>query len=179
MHIREEWFVGETRSWQARIGELAVYPGQGVTRIEAVERKEIAGQGREFIVLRKVEDESRILVPRENASEVGLRPLSSAGECERVWEILGESAPRRRAGIAWSRQYREYQDTLREGSILAIAEILRDLMSLKRQKELSFGERRVLETARSLLVQELAAAESSQESSVIDRIEAEFGIASA
>ena len=62
------------RKWVAKVGELAVYPGHGVTRIEALQSREIGGQKLEFLVLRELDDESRILIPRDRITEVGLRP---------------------------------------------------------------------------------------------------------
>jgi CarD family transcriptional regulator len=146
------------RGWRAKVGALAVYPGQGVTRVEAFQKQQIAGQWCEFIVLRKLDDQSRILVPRERVSDVGLRGVAASAERQQVWEVLRAASPDR-PEQAWSRQFRDYQDKLREGSILEIAAMLRDLTRLSSTKELSFGERRVLDTARALLVQELAAAQ--------------------
>lgn len=148
------------RKWIAKVGELAVYPGHGVTRIEALQIREIGGQKLEFLVLRKLDDESRILIPRDRITEVGLRPPIERLEAERVWKILRErKRTKARVGIAWSRQFRELQDKLKVGTIFETAEVLRDLLRLQHTKELSFGERKLLENARSLLVQELAAAE--------------------
>ena len=159
------------KKWEGRVGQLAVYPGHGVVRIEELCRQEIAGQRRHFLVLRMVEDDSRILIPREKAEDVGLRRVMGRKEAARIWEILRtRPAGRRRSGLTWSRQFRDYRDKLRSGSVFDIAEVLRDLLRLQREKELSFGERRVLDSARSLLVHELAAAQKV----AADHVEAEL-----
>ena len=153
---------GRPRDWAAKVGELAVYPGHGVARIEAVQSKDIGGGTQEFLVLCKLEDDSRILIPKDRVGEVGLRPVMKRKQAGEIWELLkqpGNGA--RRQGVPWSRQFREYQEKLRDGTIFDTAEVLRDLMLLQQNKELSFGERKLLESARSLLVQELAAAEDS------------------
>jgi CarD family transcriptional regulator len=137
--------------------------------VEAFQKQEIAGQWCEFVVLRKLDDQSRILVPRERVSDVGLRGVVAAGDRERVWEVLRAESPAR-PEQAWSRQFRDYQDKLREGSIFEIAAMLRDLMRRGAEKELSVGERRVLESARLLLVQELAAAQEEPPASVEARV---------
>jgi CarD family transcriptional regulator len=154
------------RKWEARVGELIVYPAHGVGRLEAVRKQEIAGKTLDLLVVRMLEDDSRILVPRENAGRVGLRGVMKRDDAARIWEILGTRVRKRRGGVTWSRQFREYQDKLKSGSVFEIAEVLRDLIRLQREKELSFGERRVLDSARSLLVQELAAAQNQQADSV-------------
>ncbi len=153
------------------MGQLAVYPGYGVARIEALERQDVAGQSLEFLVLRRLEDETRILIPRDKVDQVGLRAVMKRKEANQIWEILRSGKRRgRRSGMAWSRQFREFQEKLRTGSNFEIAEVLRDLLRLQLEKELSFGERKLLESARSLLVQELAAAQKTE----AEKIEAEI-----
>ncbi|MEE9280486.1 MAG: CarD family transcriptional regulator [Myxococcota bacterium] len=166
--------AGIGMNWETRIGKLAVYPGYGVARIEALQQHEVAGQSLEFLVLRRLEDETRILIPRDKLDQVGLRTVMKRVEADRVWEILRtRTRGRRRGGIPWSRQFREFQDKLRSSSIFETAEVLRDLLRLQLEKELSFGERKLLENARSLLVQELAATQGV----AADKVEAEIRVA--
>lgn len=158
---------GQRRSWKVRVGELAVYPGHGVARIVEFRIQEIAGQSMEFVVLRMVDDDSRILIPREKIDKVGLRSIVGTKDADRIWKILRSRAGHPRArGIAWSRQFREYQDKVRTGTVFQIAEVLRDLLRLQCEKELSFGEHKLLESARTLIVQELAAAQRSEATEV-------------
>jgi CarD family transcriptional regulator len=65
-------------------------------------------------------------------------------------------------------------DKIKTGSIYDVAEVLRDLYRLKANKQLSFGERRMLDTARSLIVKEIAIAREQTEDNVKDEIEAIF-----
>lgn len=158
------------RRWEARLGQLAVYPGYGVTRIEELRTQEVAGTRVEFLVLCRIEDDVRILIPREKVDGVGLRRVMGRKDAVRIWEIL--RSPQRgtgRASITWSRQFREYQDKLKTGSVFEVAEVLRDLLRLQRVKELSFAEHRVLDSARSLVVHELAAVQGTQ----AERVDAE------
>ena len=122
-------------------------------------------------MLRRLEDATRILIPRDKVDKVGLRAVMKRKEANQIWEILRAGKRRgRRSGMAWSRQFREFQEKLRTGSNFEIAEVLRDLLRLQLEKELSFGERKLLESARSLLVQELAAAQKTE----AEKIEAEI-----
>jgi CarD family transcriptional regulator len=76
----------------------------------------------------------------------------------------------------WNRRYREYMEKIKTGSVFEIAEVLRDLFLLKVDKELSFGERKMLDTARSLLLKELSLATSREELSGQDEVRAIFGL---
>ncbi len=152
------------------MGQLAVYPGKGVGEIEGIESQTIAGEELEVLVLRMVEDDARILIPRDRVDRVGLRPVIGRTEAARIWDVLRRRTPRGPRAQPWSRQFRLYQDKLKTGSIEDVAEVLRDLLRLQAEKELSFWERRVLDMARSLIVQELAAAQRTD----TDRIEEEL-----
>src|SRR5258706_3813035 len=74
----------------------------------------------------------------------------------------------------WNRRYREYTEKIKTGSVLEIAKVLRDLFVLKADKELSFGERKMLDTARNLLVKELAIARSFPEEKIMEELKTIF-----
>lgn len=152
------------------LGQLAVYPAHGVGRIEAVEEKNIGGALQRFYILRILENDMIIMVPTTNANSVGLRPIIPTEEVPRVLSIL-----RDRDVIienqTWNRRYRDYMSKIKTGSVYEVAEVLRDLCILKTDKELSFGERKMLDTARNLLVKELSIAQQQDERDVAAQVE--------
>ena len=86
------------------------------------------------------------------------------------WVRSGDKSPRGRKGglkpRPWNRRYRQYMEKLKSGSPFEIAEVLRNLLLLKAEKALSFGERKMLDAARSLLVKEISIAKSVSEEAV-------------
>jgi CarD family transcriptional regulator len=151
------------------IGDKAVYPGHGVGVIEAIESKAISGTEQLFFILRILDNGMTIMIPTENVDVVGLRGVIPSMEIPRVFQILKER------GVSldtqtWNRRYREYMEKINTGSIFSIAEVLRDLQVLKMGKDLSFGERKILDTAENLLVKELAVARDIKESDVLMEI---------
>ena len=151
------------------IGDKAVYPGHGVGVIEAIESKAISGREQLFFILRILDNGMTIMIPTENVDVVGLRGVIPSMEIPRVFQILKE----RRVSLdnqTWNRRYREYMEKINTGSIFSIAEVLRDLQVLKMGKDLSFGERKILDTAENLLVKELAVARDIKESDVLMEI---------
>lgn len=149
-----------------KVGDYAVYPGHGVARIDDYRTQEIAGHELKFLVLRLVDDESRILIPSDKVDVVGLRQVMDEREAQEIWAILKKRTRKRPGRVTWSRQFRQFQDKVRTGSISEAAEVLRDLLRLQRTKELSFGEHKLLDSARTLVVQELAAAQASEAADV-------------
>ena len=156
-----------------RVGDKAVYPAHGVAEITGIERREISGTEQTFYILRILENGMRIMVPMKNAAAVGLRRIIGKDMVAKVYKILRD----KKVEIdqqTWNRRYREYTEKIKTGSVLEIAKVLRDLFVLKGDKELSFGERKMLDTARNLLVKELAIAKSHSEEKIMEELRSIF-----
>jgi len=148
-----------------KVGDKAVYPAHGVGEVMGIERKEIAGNIQTFYVLKILETGMKVMIPTGNVRSVGLREIISEKEANQVYQILKE----RSISVdekTWNRRYREYNEKIKSGSVFEIAEVLRDLYLLKQQKDLSFGERKMLDTARSLLIKELSLAKRVDEQKI-------------
>lgn len=155
------------------IGDKAVYPSQGVAEVVGIERKEVYGKIQRFYLLRGLETGLRILVPIDKADQVGLRRVAGREEIEEVMEILRDKeihVDRQ----TWNRRYRGFMEKIKSGSLFEVAEVFRDLYRLKGMKPLSFGERRMLDTAKGLIVQELAAAKAADSDEVEQELEEIF-----
>jgi CarD family transcriptional regulator len=158
---------------QFKPGDKAVYPAHGVGEVKSIETREISGNKQTFYILKILDNGMTIMVPTQNVKSVGLREIIDEDQVDEVYEILKErditvdNQP-------WNRRYREYMDKIKTGSVYEIAEVLRDLSLLKFEKELSFGERKMLDTARSLLVKELSIAQGMSEEAVLKDIQKTF-----
>lgn len=147
------------------VGDLAVYPAHGVGVIEKIESQEISGLRQDFYVMRILENDMIIMIPKDNVNNVGLRELIGHDEVRKLYSIL----KKRDVVIdnqTWNRRYREYMDKIKTGSVFEVAEVYRDLLMLKVDKDLSFGERKMLDTARGLLVKEISLAKNVKEEQV-------------
>ena len=151
-------------------GDKAVYPGHGVGEVVGIEHTEVAGQRQSFYVLKMLEKNGgRFLIPINKIGQVGLREIISEDDVKQVYAILKEKDISVDS-TTWNRRYREYMEKIKSGEPKQIAEVLRDLYVLKNDKDLSFGERKMLDTAKALLVKELSIAQGLDE----DEIEAKF-----
>ena len=153
-----------------KVGDLAVYPAHGVGVIESIESKRISGNKQEFYIMRILDNGMIIMIPLDNVNNVGLRQVIGADQVPKIFEILEERevVPDNQT---WNRRYREYMEKIKTGSVYELAEVLRDLFILREDKELSFGERKMLDTARSLLVKEISIAKDLDESQVEEDIQ--------
>jgi CarD family transcriptional regulator len=148
-----------------KVGDMAVYPTHGVGVIESIESKEISGDKHTFYVLRVLGNGMTIMIPTKNADSVGLREVISESQVSKVYKIL-KKKDIEIDSQTWNRRYREYVEKIKTGSIFEVAGVLRDLFLLRLDKDLSFGERRMLDTARNLLIKELSIVKNSSEKSI-------------
>jgi len=151
------------------VGDMAVYPAHGVGKIEAIETREVGDLQQSFYVIRIIDTNMVIMIPTSTSEHVGLRSIIKSDEVERVYSILQQK------GVAivarpWNQRYREYMEKIKSGSVNEIAEVLRDLYTLREDKTLSFGERKMMDTAQGLLVKEIAIADQINEDVVEERI---------
>lgn len=158
------------------VGDKAVYPVHGVTEVVALENREISGFPLSVYILHVLDTGTKIMVPTSKADAVGLREIVPADEIPDVYAIL------RSDGVVhndqtWNRRQREYTEKMKTGSIFEIAEVFRDLRLLGRAKQLSFSERRMVDTAKHLLAQELAIAQHSSQADVVRELDEIFAVA--
>ena len=151
-------------------GDMAVYPAHGVGLIETIETQTIGGIDQSFYVMRILDNDMTIMIPTATSGNVGLRAIISGDEVKQVLDILKERDIKITAQT-WNRRYREYMEKIKTGSVFEVAVVLRDLFLLKEDKELSYGERKMLDTAKSLLVKELSIAKQMAEEKVEKQIE--------
>jgi CarD family transcriptional regulator len=150
-----------------KVGDKAVHPAHGVGEVTAIEEREIGGTRARFYILRIMDN--KVMVPISAATQVGLRGIMSDKEANNILQTM------RAREVAvdvqpWSRRFRVYTEMIKSGSPVEIAKVLRDMNRLKFDKDLSFGERRLLDQARSLLLRELALAKKTTEAEMAEEI---------
>jgi CarD family transcriptional regulator len=158
---------------QFNVGDKAVYPAQGVAEVVGIDQKEISGKIQKFYVLRVLDSDMRILVPVDKAEQVGLRSVVQEDQIKEVYDILKDKELHIDKQT-WNRRYRGFMEKIKTGSLFEVAEVFRDLYRLKETKTLSFGERRMLDTAKNLIVKELSVAKNTTETKVEKELERLF-----
>ncbi len=152
---------------------MAVHPAHGVGQVVAVETRALGPSVTDCYILKMLDTGLTVMVPTEQAARVGLRPVMQTEQAQQILDIL--RAPEVAVDLQpWNRRFRAYTEMLRSGLPTEIAKVLRDMYRLKFDKDLSFGERRLLDQARSLLIHELALAKQVERSSIEGEIQEIF-----
>ena len=157
------------------IDELVVYPAQGVGKVERIETQEIGGASTELYIVRILSNNVTLMVPVSNAVNVGLRAVYSAQEAQDILAYLDDRSDfTGYSGQNWNRRYREYSEKLKSSDLKDVAYVLKELILIGKDKDLSFGERRLLEQAMGLISLELSFALDKDQNDVKKEIEALF-----
>lgn len=157
-----------------KVGDKAVYPKHGVGEIVRIVELDIAGARQKFYEVKILDkNQKTVKIPVATAGNVGLRQLVGEEEIEEIFDILRERTIHFDKQT-WNRRYRSFLAKIQTGSIYDVAEVMRDLYRLKTDKQLSFGERTMLDTARTLIVKEIAISRGQTEEQVKSEIESIF-----
>lgn len=167
---------GKSKVPKFQVGDLAVYPAHGVGMIQAIESRVVNGEKHDFYIMKVIENGMLIMIPLRNVESVGLRDIIDKKEIPKVYELMKSRKENLADNQTWNRRYRDYMDKIKTGSLYDVAEVFRDLFLLKLTKDLSFGERKLYDTAQVLLVRELSTAKNTDEATILSEIESLFAI---
>ena len=152
-----------------QIGDKVVYPMHGAGIIEGVEEKEILGETRKYYVLRLPLKNMKVLLPVDNIEQLGLRMIITADQVNGVFGVLEEDISAMPQN--WNRRYRSNMEKVKSGDIYEVADVVRNLMLMDREKGLSTGERKMLTNSKQILVSELCLAQDSTEKEILKLID--------
>ncbi len=170
----EETTTPKQKIREFKVGDLAVYPAHGVGRINSIETRVVNGEEHDFYMMKIIENEMTIMIPTWNVEQVGLRDVIDEKDISKVYDVMKKREESTSETQTWNRRYREYMDKLKTGSLFDVAEVYRDLSLLKLTKDLSFGERKLYDTAQTLLVMELSTASNTDEKTIMSEMEILF-----
>ncbi len=154
-------------------GDMAVYPAHGVGVIKSIINQTVAGLDQDFYVLKILDNNMTIMIPTQSSENVGLRAIIKKNEVKDVLSIL-EDRNIEIVSQTWNRRYRDYMEKIKTGSIHEVAVVLRDLFLLSVDKDLSYGERKMKDTAKRLLVKEISLAKQVDEEKISQKIDKMF-----
>ena len=153
-----------------KVGDRVVYPHHGAAIIEKKETMVVAGEKREYLILKIAHGEMTLSVPTDKAEEVGMRPPISAEDVDDLFQLLGKKDVREPTN--WSRRFKNHQEKLKSGDVYQVAEVVRNLALRDQSKGLSAGEKSMFVKARSVLVSELSFALDVSEDDALEQVQA-------
>ncbi|QHI72799.1 CarD family transcriptional regulator [Aminipila terrae] len=135
------------------VGDKVVYPMHGAGVIEKIEEKKILGEIRKYYILKLPCGDMKVMIPVESSNSVGVREIISEEQLKGVISILKDDSSTMPSN--WNRRYRENMEKLKTGDVIEVAEVVRNLIRMDRQKKLSTGEKKMLTNAKQILLSEI------------------------
>jgi len=146
------------------VGDKIVYPMHGAGIIESIEEKEILGERQSYYIVRMPIGDMRVMIPIKSVDDIGIREIVSIQQARQVLESLKTHKVNMTSN--WNKRYRENMVKIKSGNIFEVAEVVRTLMLREKQKGLSTGERKMLNSAKQILVSELVLVEGKNQSEI-------------
>ncbi len=153
------------------IGDKVVYPMYGAGTIVDLEQKVIDGATHSYYVLNIPVGNLKILVSVKNAENAGIRSvIQSDTLIERIKEVKDVPIV---MNDNWNQRYKDNMEKIKTGNIGLVAEVFRNLRIREREKGLSSAEKKVLSTAKQIILSEIILShevEKPQAEDILDKV---------
>lgn len=146
------------------IGDKIVYPMHGAGTIEAIEERKIMGEMQLYYILRIPIGDMKVMIPMNHAEDIGLRDVIDEREADRVLQEFRDC--RTEMNPNWNKRCRENMTKIKSGNIYEVVHVVKNLMYRDKSRGLSTGERKMLNSAKQILVSELVVAKSLSQSDI-------------
>ena len=151
-----------------QIGDKVVYPMHGAGVIDSIVRKKVAGKVQDYYLLKLSTGSMMVMIPTEHSDEIGVRPVVSGQEATHILSEMEDIQVDMTSN--WNQRYRENMLRIKSGNLLEVAKVVKGLMYRETQKGLSTGERKMLHSAKQILISELVLAQSMPYEAVEERV---------
>ena len=151
-----------------KIGDKIVHPMHGAGIVSEIQEQRINGINRQYYVLRIPSGDMCVMIPMHNTQEIGIRAVIDAGKAEEL--IFAMQSIEIDMTSNWNRRYRENMLRIKSGDLIEVAKVIKGLMERESRNGLSTGERKMLSSAKHILISEIVLAQSSSYETIEKRI---------
>lgn len=151
-----------------RVGDRIAHPMHGAGVIDSIVSRRINGKDREYYVLKIPAGDMQVMIPVDASESIGVRPIVGSDEAERILEDL----PGIQVSMTqnWNKRYRENMMKIKSGNLMEVATVVKGLTERERQRGLSTGERKMLHSAKQILISEIVLSKSASYEEVEARV---------
>lgn len=152
-----------------RIGDKIVHPMHGAGVVDGIVQRKVNGVVRDYYTLKLPIGGMLVMIPTDHCEQIGVRAILSGDEAEQVLDQLSGVEVEMQSN--WNHRYRENMERLKSGNLLEVAKVVKGLAQRETRRGLSNGERKMLHSARQILVSEIGLAKSITYEEAEDRLE--------
>lgn len=156
-----------------QIGDKIVHPMHGAGVVDGIVTKKINGVVRDYYILKLLMGGMLLMIPTDNCEVIGIRPVMEPAQTDKVIDAI----PTMEVDMEpnWNRRYRENMTRLKSGDLMQVAKVLKSLMLREGERGLSNGERKMLHSAKDILISEIVLSENVSYEEVEQRINCALG----
>ena len=154
-----------------KIGDKVVYPMHGAGTIVSIEEKEMMGNKENYYIIKMPVGDMKLMVPTEKAEKIGVRNVVTKEESDKVFKVLEKPKDPYVHDTNWSKRYASNVDKIKSGNIYEVAEVVRELSHRHMERGLSIGEKKMLASAKDILLSEMTLAENEPHDMLSDQID--------
>lgn len=154
-----------------KIGDKVVYPMHGAGTIESIEEKEMMGEAEDYYIIKMPVGGMKLMVPTSKVDNIGIREVSQKSEADKVFAVLEKPKDPYTYDLNWSKRYNLNVEKIKSGSIIEVAEVVRELSHRHMERGLSIGEKKMLNTAKNILLSEMVLSENMSHDVLDNKIE--------
>lgn len=154
-----------------KIGDKVVYPMHGAGTIESIEEKEMMGSLEDYYIIKMPVGDIKLMVPTNKAQDIGVREIVSRDNSEAVFSTLEQPKDSYIKDANWSKRYNSNVEKIKSGDIIGVAEVVRDLSHRHMEKGLSIGEKKMLASAKNILISEMVLSQDMTQEELDNKIE--------
>ena len=152
-----------------RIGDKIVHPMHGAGVVDEIVQRKVNGVVRDYYTLKLPIVGMLVMIPTDHCEQIGVRAILSGDEAEKVLDQITDVQVEMQSN--WNHRYRENMERLKSGDLLEVAKVVKGLVLRENRRGLSNGERKMLHSAKQILVSEIGLAKSISYQEAEDRLE--------
>ena len=153
------------------IGDKVVYPMHGAGTIEKIEQKEMLGNSQDYYIIKMPVGGMKLMVPTDKAENIGIREIAQKSVTDQVFSVLQKPKDPYVHDVNWSKRYNINAERIKSGNILEVAEVVRELSHRHMERGLSIGEKKMLTTAKNILISEMVLSQNESQEVLDNKIE--------
>lgn len=153
------------------IGDKVVYPMHGAGTIEKIEQKEMLGASKDYYIIKMPVGDMKLMVPTDKAENIGIREVAEKSVTDKVFAVLEKPKDPYIHDVNWSKRYNTNAERIKSGDVLEVAEVVRELSHRHMERGLSIGEKKMLSTAKNILLSEMVLSQNESHDMLDAKIE--------
>ncbi len=138
------------------IGDQVFCPLRGCGKIEAIEKRTMLGEEKEYYIIQMVMAKMTVMVPIDKIETSGFRHISNEETAKKVLDFIADKSQDLTKSTPLKERLKENNAKLASGRLEDYGQVIKELTARQKEKSLNSSENTMLLEARKLLIDEIS-----------------------